>query len=300
MEREQLIRKWLDNELSQEELKAFQGLEDHQELLFLSERIAKFKPSNEFDTEEALRKLHTVIHKPVSKVRSLYIVTRVAAAILMLVGVYYTTTLFSGATEVTTQVAHKEEVVLPDNSTVRLNAVSSIQYDSKNWDAARNIALDGEAYFKVAKGSTFNVTTTTGTVSVLGTEFNVIQRGDFFEVICYEGSVKIHTSTKDVVLSPGERFRESATLSEMIANTTALQPSWTLNESSFISIPLKTVAQELERQYPIQVIIEGAVKNELFTGSFTHTDLDIALQSLGAPFNLSYTQKENTVTLARD
>ncbi len=39
MTREELIRKWLDNELSAPEQKAFEQLEDHDDLIVLSERI---------------------------------------------------------------------------------------------------------------------------------------------------------------------------------------------------------------------------------------------------------------------
>ncbi|NNF85655.1 MAG: anti-sigma factor, partial [Winogradskyella sp.] len=45
MKREELILKWLDHNLNDEELKAFEALEDHKDLLRLSQASAAFKPS---------------------------------------------------------------------------------------------------------------------------------------------------------------------------------------------------------------------------------------------------------------
>ena len=43
---------------------------------------------------------------------------------------------------------------LPDHSEVVLNADSEITYKKSNWDTNRKLELQGEAYFKVAKGKT--------------------------------------------------------------------------------------------------------------------------------------------------
>ena len=46
------------------------------------------------------------------------------------------------------------------------------------WKNERSVNLDGEGFFKVAKGSKFDVETSAGTVSVVGTQFNVKNRKD--------------------------------------------------------------------------------------------------------------------------
>lgn len=300
MKREELIKKWLDNELSSQEKSAFEALEDHDDLLLLAERVQRFAPEGTFDTEALLTKLQASTKQKATKVKPLYLLTRIAAVFLVLIGIYFTSTFFSKTTEVTTLIAQKESVKLPDNSLVQLNAVSSITYDPSTWDETREVALKGEAYFQVAKGATFQVKTSKGVVTVLGTEFNVRYRDDIFEVACYEGSVKVRTEDQELVLGPGDRFRESATTAIPLLQTQDSIPSWTRNESSFTSAPFLSVIQELERHYDVNVIIDASTENELFTGGFTHTNLEVALQSLSTPFNLSYTQQENTVTLSRD
>ena len=71
---------------------------------------------------------------------------------------------------------------------------TTLKYASNKWDKKRRVRLEGEAFFKVAKGSTFTVDTKTGSVKVLGTQFNVKNRIGFFEVVCYEGLVGVTVS----------------------------------------------------------------------------------------------------------
>ena len=55
--------------------------------------------------------------------------------------------------------SQKQEISLPDNSQVSLNALSSVTYNESSWDENRELTLNGEAFFKVEKGSTFEVKT---------------------------------------------------------------------------------------------------------------------------------------------
>jgi ferric-dicitrate binding protein FerR (iron transport regulator) len=70
---------------------------------------------------------------------------------------------------------------LPDNSTVILNANSSLRYQ-ENWEAEllREVWVDGEAFFSVVhthNHQRFRVNVTDDLkVEVLGTEFNVKDR----------------------------------------------------------------------------------------------------------------------------
>jgi len=63
---------------------------------------------------------------------------------------------------------------------VVLNSKSTISFNKTDWKNNRQLTLDGEAYFKVEKGSTFTVNTNNGSVTVLGTQFNVNSTRRFF------------------------------------------------------------------------------------------------------------------------
>ena len=60
MKKEDLIKKWLDNELSAEELVAFQQLEEYDSYVKLSEKAQNFKAPS-FDTDSAYKNVSSHI-----------------------------------------------------------------------------------------------------------------------------------------------------------------------------------------------------------------------------------------------
>ena len=215
-----------------------------------------------------------------------------AIAVIFIASYFYISTLDES---VSTQYAERSEVRLPDNSEIILNADSRITYSEKNWDKERNISLRGEAFFKVAKGQKFTVATNDGLVTVLGTQFNVENRKGFFEVTCYEGLVSVIFNGEETKLPAGNSFiaiNGSVLKTESPVNTT---PSWMSSESTFKSIPLNYVLDEFERQYNIEVKTENVNLEQLFTGSFSNTNINLALQSISTPSQIKYELEGNNV-----
>ncbi len=295
MKREDLIKKWLDNELSPEELKAFKQLEDHKDLVKLANGLKQFK-AEDFDTDLELGRLNTTL-KNKSKNTNNWVkpILRIAAILTICFGSYYYTTTLN--TNAATLAAQKETIDLPDSSIVTINAESSISYNKNKWDEDREIELEGEAYFKVAKGSKFKVKTNNGIVTVLGTEFNVKDRNNYFEVTCYEGAVNVEYNSKSVVLKPGNSFLMINGEYIDKTDTSLKNPSWINNESHFTSIPLKNILLELERQYNVTITVNNIDEEQLFTGSFTHDDIDVALKAITLPLNLTYVKTNSMIIL---
>jgi len=293
MNREELIKKWLDNELSPEELKAFNALDDANELVKLSNHLNAFK-APEFDTSEVFNSIKSSISSSKSKKSNTWAkqLLRVAAVFVISFGVYYYTTTLN--TNISTLVAEKTNIELPDASSVNINALTEISFNEKKWNKKRTVELNGEAYFKVAKGSKFDVETKSGTVSVLGTQFNVKHRENIFEVICYEGSVNVNYNNIDTVLKPGDSFllldgKIIATEKENTKN-----PSWVNNKSYFKSMPLSYVLNEFKRQYNVTIESPQIDKNQVYTGSFVHDNMELALKSITLPLNITFNKKDRS------
>jgi ferric-dicitrate binding protein FerR (iron transport regulator) len=286
---ENYLAKWLNNELSEEELKEFKSSEEYasyQRILAASEELE----APEFDLDIAWNDLHDRRQSGQPKVvrmRPFQKMMRIAAAIavLFMLSYFYINSLDE---TVSTQYAQRETVVLPDASEVILNAGSEISYSKKKWDEQRNIELEGEAFFKVAKGKKFTVSTAAGTVTVLGTQFNVEQRDGFFEVSCYEGLVSVNFRDEETQLPAGSSIVifNGTIVEEKVALNES--PSWINDESSFKSIPFKFVLNELERQYDIKVATQGVDTVQLFTGTFSNTNLNLALESISAPYQIKF------------
>ncbi|NND15967.1 MAG: DUF4974 domain-containing protein [Eudoraea sp.] len=293
---ENYLAKWLTNELSPEELEAFKASPEYSSYSKLAD-ISSQLEAPAFDAEKAFLdnvQRRSAEEPKVVRLNSYRTLWRVAAAIAVIfaLSLGYVSTLTE---RINTQYAERSEINLPDNSEVILNAGSKLTYHKKKWATDRHVTLKGEAFFKVAKGATFSVETESGTVQVLGTQFNVEQRPNFFEVSCYEGLVSVSYQGKEHKLPAGSSFvvLDGTIITDSVPVNT--QPSWVTNESSFKSIPLAFVLDELKRQYDIRVETENLDLTQKFTGTFSNTNLDLALQSISTPAQISYTLEGNKV-----
>ena len=290
MEKEDYIKKWLEGTLDEKEKALFEKTEAYKSLEQLSNSLMSFKAS-EFDAEEGYEGLKARISA--RKVRTLPMswlnpVLKMAAALVAIAGSYFLF-LHDPSTVVKTLAAEKTEITLPDSSFVALNALSRLAFHEKNWGKERRVDLEGEAFFEVAKGSRFDVMTSAGTISVLGTAFNVLNRKDYFEVICFEGSVKVESGDDVVTLLPEQIFQKiDGVIRRADKKTPNNTPAWRRSESSFESVPFRYVLQELERQYDVSVSTINVDSKQTFTGTFTHSDLSLALKSIAIPLNLTY------------
>ena len=295
---ENYLAKWLNNELSVEERRQFEQSEEFASYQKLIEASGKLS-APEFDVEKALADLQQRKENAGGKVirlNSFQRFIRIAAAIaaIAVLAIYF---LSSNDTAVRTDFAERSEVVLPDNSEIILNAGSEITYNEENWEKERTLNLKGEAFFKVAKGKKFQVATADGTVTVLGTQFNVENRNGFFEVTCFEGLVSVSYKGKETQLSAGDAFLAIRGKIIPADSPTASVPAWMLDESSFKSTPLTYVLDELARQFDLKVTTQNVNLDQLYTGSFSNTNLNLALESISAPSNLEYTVEGKQVLI---
>jgi transmembrane sensor len=295
MENKTHIEKWLNGTLTDEEEGVFRKSVDFKDLQKLLQSTAAFKAPG-FDVEAELTRLKTIRNKrPVAKSISwVKPFLRVAAVfVIFAVGYFFFDRSINYETQITTQIAETSQAFLPDSSIAKLNVDTKITYSDKNWDQSRKINLDGEAYFKVAKGARFDVITTGGVVSVLGTQFNVKQRENYFEVVCFEGLVSVEFNDQQYKLPAGNGFRVvNGAISSIQARSNKL-PQWMDGVSTFESIPFVYILEEFQRQYNVSFEAKGVDMQQLFTGGFTNTNIDLALKSITKPFGLTY-RKINT------
>ena len=301
MNKETYIKKWLEGTLSPEEKKAFEHSDTLASLERMENALQRYK-APEYDSRAEFERLTEKMQPPKAKlVRVNWFKTtlRVAAAIAVL-AVAYLLIFTNQYRVVETGVAEMRTVFLPDSSLVILNALSELRIDEDHWNEDRRVELQGEAFFQVAKGSDFSVITSQGTVTVLGTEFNVKDRQEYYEVICYEGRVAVESSGRQEKLTRGFMFRVLNGKVVYGENDFHSFPHLLKKESAFMSVPFNQVVEELERHYNIDVRLENVADETLFTGRFTHTDLTLALQSVTLPLNLTYEiQKDQQKILIR-
>ncbi len=291
MNNQEYIEKWLADTLSKEEKTLFEQTDAYRNLQRMDSALKRFTPP-QFDAEASFEKIKLRRQKE-AKVISLQwpAILRVAAALIIGASVlFYFSDTFFGSSELVyeTGIGETREVVLPDQSIVTLNAKSSIAFSKENWQEERTVKLEGEAFFSVQRGEKFQVVTAKGTVTVLGTQFNVKDRNQFYEVICYEGRVQVAANSAPVQLTAKHAYREVRKQTTQAVLEIADTPTWLNKESEFESVPYQEVLSELERQYEVTVKTKDIDITQLYTGRFPNTDLTTALKSVTIPFGLTY------------
>ena len=291
---ESFLARWVSGELTDKELEDFKASSEYEDFVKINNTSQNLNVP-QYDKATALRELQNKIESPEekdSKIISLrsYLKYVAVASVILLLGYFL---FFNTSKTLTTDFGEQLAITLPDNSEVVLNSKSIVTYDKKEWEVNRTLNLEGEAYFKVKKGSDFTVKTKEGNITVLGTEFNVSTDKDYIEVQCFEGKVRVINKVKEAsVLTKGKAIRS---INNVIENWdfTATKPTWTDNESSYTRAPLQKVINDLQAQYNIKVDASEINLNQRYTGSFTHTNINLAFQTVFDAMEISYTFGNN-------
>ena len=290
MEDKNNILKWLNRETSDEELARLQESKDFKTL----EKIAHYASQIEtpkVNVDKALEDFKLRTQKTAKKGRIIPFnfkqISKYAAIIVVLLTTSYFL-FFNNETSFKTQFSQTKTFNLPDNSEVILNSNSTITFNKNKWKSNRHLTLDGEAYFKVQKGEKFTVNTEIGEVTVLGTKFNVKERTNYFEVKTYEGLVSVAYKDTLVKLSKGTIFKVLNGTIDTVNTFDIKENSWLQKESNFKSTALRFVLKEIENQFGYSIETKDIDLDILYSGGFTHADVNIALQSVTIPLQLSY------------
>ena len=298
MKEEYLLKKWLLDELTASELEDFKKSEYYDLNVKIIEKAKHFDVPNNASVKsyDAFKNDYKQKKVPVIKLTSYKFLFRIASMLIFGIGIYFLF-FFNSVTTIQTLASQNTTFELPDASSVVLNADSKATYDKKDWAKKRTVSLQGEAFFKVAKGSKFDVITSSGIISVLGTQFNVKSRTHYFEVKCFEGIVSVTKNGKIQRLTKGHvyRFINNKTTLDSINNKL---PTWMRNVSSFKGVPLYNVLKEFERQYNVTINTANIDTTRLFSGGFVNDNLEQALASITIPFNLTFKKDHsNKITL---
>jgi ferric-dicitrate binding protein FerR (iron transport regulator) len=237
---------------------------------------------------------------------------KVAAAVLILLGVGAIVYLRQPVrTEVAAVASLMEKrnakgtksiIQLPDGSKIWLNADSKLKYPEVFKGGNREIYLNGEAFFDVAKvpGHPFIIHLANGTVQVLGTSFNVraYDNESVVETSVATGRIafipKYRTSRKKqdtVYLAPDHKVSYTFTKEELSTSITSGKEdkAWTEGKLIFRSLTMQQIAMELERSFGKKVVfLDDGPKEFIFTGSFENNSLDEIMYYLSRTKNFNY------------
>jgi len=225
---------------------------------------------------------------------------------------------------VAAQNGSRSRTILPDGSTVWLNAGSKISYEGDFTGTTRDVSLEGEAYFDVVKNPQrpFIVHTSGIDIKVLGTIFNVrsYPNDKTVETTLLRGLVQVTRESdpkqKPIFLHPDQKLIIQKTLlieqqplplngakallknkiyviadlDTAVKENERIETAWVYDRLEFRGENFEMLADKLERWYNVNVVFEDdAVKQLTFNGSFEKETVDQAFTALktAAPFNFS-------------
>jgi len=204
--------------------------------------------------------------------------------------------------------------VLEDGTSVWLNKKSSISYNKVFGKNRREVYLNGEAYFDVAKNAAVPLIIHVGAIDieVKGTAFNVnaYPENDSIEVALVRGSISV-TDRKNtqnrVVLRPNDKLffavksAQSKAAFEIVRLSQAIllrDANWMADTLTFSKEKLSELALKLEKRYEVRIEIRSEIlKEKRFSGTFTNETIHQALEALKLSYPLTYTVDQRLVTI---
>lgn len=241
-----------------------------------------------------------------------------AAAVLILVSVAFYFSKFnhnSGSApqlalnELKTGVGAIKHVKLPDGTSVTLNAVSDLKYPATFSGKTREVYLNGEGFFDVAKDHShpFIVHTNRSDIQVLGTAFDIkcYDNDSLFEATLFRGSIQasIKNTTNDkVLLKPSDKlviadngyYLTKGT--HLDSDTTNIETAWMQNKLIFKNQPFALLANSLSRKYGMNIIFKNNnLKTVKLTGEYDQENVNQVLLSLKLVAKFNYKIADNSI-----
>ena len=201
-----------------------------------------------------------------------------------------------------------QEIVLTDGTHVWLNKGARLRYPEHFVGNERNVELDGEGYFEVAKDSLhpFIVSNKVMTVKVLGTKFNFKADAEHQvgEISLIEGSVGVRNSriSDMVVLMPGQKAEidQKTGMLRVSEVNTRLAAIWHDDLIPFENASIVEIARTLEQVYGVKVVLaSGLDLQRTYSGSIQRKkDIDSVLRALCNTVPVRYRITNQTITLS--
>ncbi len=198
-------------------------------------------------------------------------------------------------------------VLLADGTKVYLNAGSELRFPVAFAGDTRDVYLEGEGYFEVARDTTkrFRVHTTDMMAVVLGTSFNVKSYADQENVATTleEGHLKVICLQREYDLRPGYqvRYDKSTRESELVKVNTSYYSSWKDGYYWFNEMSLVEVMEILSKWYDLDVrYLDDEVKKYEFSGRLKrYDDVTYLLDKFEETGGIEFIVDKNVITVKK-
>ena len=324
------LAKYLSGEMSEVELHAFE------EKIFDAEenknRIAEMKQNwtamggyretHSPDIRKAWDKLHDRLREenlvPVQRVvperRFVYNLVRIAAVVLILVGIG-TIVFFNMIRKPSIEMVHLTTTneantlvkTLVDGSVIYIAQNSTFTFPETFNSGSRNVELKGEAFFDIAPnpGKPFIIETDEALITVLGTAFNVnTQNGKGFELFVDRGKVKValkQDPSSSELVTAGEKIstRNNNLVKSRLSENESI--SWYKQRMHFKDETLQNIIAVLNRNFNTTFVLANQeIGKHKLTVTFRNETAETMTELICVALNLKSQNINGAVILSEN
>ena len=210
-------------------------------------------------------------------------------------------------TEVHVKNGEHKRIILPDGTSVTLNAGSYLRYPREFITDVRRIEMNGEAFFEVTRDEEkpFLIHTKDADVKVLGTSFNVkaFDMDEQLTVSVQTGKVQVDLPEAMMRLLPDEQFVMDKTKGEFQKRNedARLSTVWIKGGLYFNRTPIRTVVNELVRMYNRTIeFAPGAEYDDYIYGEHDNKSLEAVLKSIQYSTDIKYRIENDKIVLYKN
>jgi transmembrane sensor len=192
---------------------------------------------------------------------------------------------------------------LPDGSFITINKNSSLSWPQEFTGKTRNVQLTGEGFFNVKPDRKKPFIVDAGDnvmIEVLGTSFNIKNRGDSIEVIVEEGKVIVKYQGKSVELKAGELvvIKKGNPQAQKQAVEDPLHNYYRTHAFICEQTPLWKLVKALNEVYNAHIIIEDStLRNYRVTAKFEVDSLHKVLEPVALALDFTIKYNDSTIVL---
>ena len=323
----EIIARYLSGEMGNLERKEFEAssAEDSESSILIEQMkrdwtlMEQYKNSKKVNTNSAWERLHSrfqeeqlipdqeenprvSLHKPVMQWAAIFV------GIVALGSLFFYLNSSKSTPQLLTLNTTSEDVALiktlKDGSVVYIANNSSFSFPELFADKERKVELTGEAFFDIARNpeKPFVIETSSATVEVLGTAFNVkANKNNGFELIVERGKVRVTPksgSAESFLVVAGEKLSCVNNHFQKENNTDNSYRAWRTNRMRFKDEPLTNIIKVLNEKYHSNITLEGnGLASRKLTVTFENSSLDTMLEVISLTLNVKHEKVTDKIIL---
>lgn len=201
----------------------------------------------------------------------------------------------------------KSNLILADGSKIILNSNSKLKFQQQFDPEKREVFLEGEAFFDVAKDTLrpFSVNVGQFNAVVLGTSFNIkAYNNSKMDIALVSGEVLIENKeieSAPLLLAPGQMAQLNNGKLQVTNFDSDMILSWTVKLILFKETPMDEAIFLLENWYGVKIHISNRPKSKVtFSGKFQDETLENVLLGLSYVAGFRFSIHQNEVEIKFD